>query len=104
MYPQQWMSYSMEERRIIADKLQLPRSSGMHIVNNTVVSDGYSIKDLSHITVEKLQEVTGSKKTDMLELVRDLLNPIAKEPDYSEEDFSEEAAIEALKRDKKRKK
>lgn len=89
LYPQQWMTYSMEERRILAEKLNIPRSGGMHVFNNKIISDGYTAEDLFHVTIEKLQEVTGSESNDILQLIQELLYPPIKPSHFESEDIGD---------------
>ena len=72
MYPIQWLELAQEDRQRIADSLGIKRSGVSQVVaghaGGKIVSDGFTPEDLKVITVEKLQELTGSKKKDIMEL------------------------------------
>ena len=82
LYPQQWMAYSHEERLILHEKLGLKKSEGTFVENNKLISDGHTIQDLMGVTVEKLQELTGSKSGDMVVLIQQLLYPVNVEEEH----------------------
>jgi hypothetical protein len=74
--PKIWLGLSQTTRRAIAEKLILPHSGGVEVVDNRVVSDGYTPNDLALITVEKLQTLLNSKETDFYALFNKLVEQI----------------------------
>lgn len=59
-----WLSLSRETREKLAVLFSLNKSGGVQVSNGptgaVVLSDGYTYQDLSVITTERMQEVTGS--------------------------------------------
>lgn len=51
----EWLKLGPETRQRLVREFEIPRSQGSMIEGNTVVSDGYTHKDLESITVEKMQ-------------------------------------------------
>lgn len=51
----QWISLPLEIRAKLVEIFNIPRSASTEVENNTVVTDGYTHKDLAVITVEKMQ-------------------------------------------------
>lgn len=59
-----WLGLSHETRKKIAILLEIPRSGHTEVVDNRVVSDGYTPIDLAVVTLEKLQIFMQNKKED----------------------------------------
>lgn len=57
--PQLWMLVSPAERLVIAASFTLPRSGITEIRDQDVVTDGYTIDDLQHLTAERMAEWVG---------------------------------------------
>lgn len=51
----QWISLPREVRLKLIEIFDIPRSSDTEVENNTVITDGYTHRDLATITVEKMQ-------------------------------------------------
>jgi len=64
-----WLGLSKETRLKLAELFDLSRSTFTHVEGNTVVSDGYSLRDLAGITKEKMQEYTGETHDDFYKLL-----------------------------------
>jgi hypothetical protein len=67
-----WLQIPSEARQKLAIVFGLGKSGFANVVNNVVVSDGYSDKDLTDITIDKLQNYIGSgftSKTGIVELL-----------------------------------
>lgn len=52
----EWLELPLPIRFKLIELFNIPRSSGTLVQDNTVISDGYTYKDLAHITVEKMQK------------------------------------------------
>lgn len=66
--PLVWLQLSPETRKKIVTKFNLYKSYGMDVQGGRVVSDGYTVNDLSKITTEGLKEVTGLDTNDFYAL------------------------------------
>lgn len=64
----QWLSLPNEVRAKLKVVFGIPRSEGARIEDNKVMSDGHNHRDLTAITVEKMQDYTGSKQVDFFKL------------------------------------
>ncbi len=64
----EWLKLSIPVRQRLVAVFEVPRSQGTMVEGNTVVSDGYTHKDLEAITVEKMQVFLDSKETDFIKL------------------------------------
>jgi hypothetical protein len=69
MYPHEWLDLPMFVRQIVAKDFKMLRSSYTHVVDNKLVSDGYTVEDLSKISIEELQKRTGSTSDDFMKLL-----------------------------------
>lgn len=109
-----WLSLSQETRAKIAALFEIEKSGSVYVVNGAngpkVQSDGYTYEDLSVITVERMQEITGSKSTDFYHLFRNVV-AIVQEEELLEEIFETtpeimeeigEVAVEIVKEAKKK--
>lgn len=74
----QWLALSQFQRQQLIANFGIPRSEGSNVVDNTVVSDGHTHEDLAHITIEKMQEFTGSKSDDFFTLFDETLDTLKK--------------------------
>lgn len=77
----QWVSIKIENRIKIAEMFGLVKDQGSIVEDGHVVSDGYSHAELSKITVDGLQEATGSKNKDIVELLQLLITQLEVEED-----------------------
>lgn len=73
----QWLGLSMPLRMKLKEVFVIPRSSGTHVQDNTIISDGHTHGDLAHITVEKMQTYLHSEETDFFELLNASINKAA---------------------------
>jgi len=64
----QWLNLPTEIRVKLATIFNLSRSTGSHVMNNTVQCDGHTDGDLLGISVEKMQQLLGSSETDFYKL------------------------------------
>lgn len=64
----QWLSLPTDVRSKLKVVFGIPRSEGARIEDNKVMSDGHNHRDLTAITVEKMQDYTGSKQQDFFKL------------------------------------
>ena len=69
IYPSQWLQLPVEARIKIALHFGLGKSGATEVVDNRVVSDGYTALDLQDLTLEKMQEYLNSKEKDILKLL-----------------------------------
>jgi hypothetical protein len=56
---QLWMLLPLEERRILADDFNMPRTGATEVRDSEVISDGHSAQDLAHLTRERMAEYVG---------------------------------------------
>lgn len=68
IFPAHWVPLSHDLREYLAAKFGVGRSVATEIVDNRIISDGRSPNDLKNITLEKMQEYTGSKIDDFMQL------------------------------------
>lgn len=119
----QWLSLPITVRLRLKALFNVPRSSGTEVLNQTVMSDGHTHKDLAHITVEKMQAFLGVKTTDFFDLLNEVVSKVSLELSQTTEQkmaaarkekeelerqknasikaLAEEAALIAAERDKK---
>jgi len=81
-----WLSLPRETRHKLEQLFSIPRTGEVIVrsgsvssagnIQGEVTSDGHSAKDLYAITVEKMQEYTGSKHTDFYALFSEVLEKI----------------------------
>lgn len=61
-----WLDQPQEVRKKLAEKLKINKSGGVILSGGRLECDGHTSKDLyESVTVEKMQEYTGSKETDV---------------------------------------
>ena len=63
-----WLKLPVKVRYQLASDLKLVRTMPTHVIDNVVVSDGFSPQVLAGITVQQLQEYTGSQEADFYKL------------------------------------
>ena len=63
-----WVSLPTEVRYKIRTLFNIPRSSNTVVDDGVVLTDGTTHADLSHLTVEKMQEYLGESSTDFHKL------------------------------------
>ena len=63
-----WLKLPVKIRYQLAQDLKLMRTMPTHVVDNVVVSDGYSPQTLAGISVTQLQEYVGSTEADFYKL------------------------------------
>lgn len=75
--PQVWLSLPKETRAKIADLFGMKKSGGVEVFNGPngpeVRSDGYSYSDLAAITVERMQQITGSTSDNFYALFKKIV-------------------------------
>lgn len=62
VFPAHWLPLSTELRAYLAKVFDIKKTSFSEIVNNNVISDGFTPKDLSGITIEKMQVYVNDPK------------------------------------------
>lgn len=77
----QWLSLPLDVRLKLVEIFQIPRSEGAHVQiggpeSTFATSDGRSIKDISLITVEKMQSYLHSTESDFYKLLGILVGSI----------------------------
>jgi hypothetical protein len=78
-----WLQFPRETRLKLAETFSIPRSSINEVVDQTVISDGYTVTDLNAITIEKMQAFLGSKKMDFFELLNGCVDKLEGKGEYS---------------------
>ena len=63
LVPQQFMLLNKEMRDKLASVFKLKKSGITEILDQSVVRDGHTEEDLSNVTIDSMQEYTGSKET-----------------------------------------
>jgi len=71
-----WLGLPIEVRRQLVATFSIQRSEGSHIQDNVVISDGYNHRDLSVVTVERMQEYLHSKESDFFKLFQEVLDEL----------------------------
>lgn len=78
-----WLALSPETRAKIAELYNIKKSGNVYVVNgpsgSEVQSDGYTYNDLSVITVESMQEITGSKSDNFYHLFKNIVAIVEEE-------------------------
>lgn len=69
----QWLSLPIEVRNKLVLLFAIPRSGFTEVQDSTVVSDGYTHEDLTHITVEKMQVLLDSDEKDFFALFEEII-------------------------------
>lgn len=75
----QWLTLPHPIRLELVKLFNLSRSAGTQVIDNRVISDGYTFEDLQAINVETMQAVLNSQETDfyvLLNAVADLANDL----------------------------
>lgn len=70
IHPHLWMLVPTEERHILAEAFQLPRTGTTEVRDHEVISDGYSAADLSNLSRERMAEYVGEKPDTDLSIPR----------------------------------
>lgn len=63
--PHLWMMVPKEERDILIQQFGLVRTGITEVIDQQLITDGYSDKDLAGITLEKMTEFIGSEESFM---------------------------------------
>lgn len=71
-----WLGLKSETRADIARIFNIPKSSGVEVSGNQVISDGYTDKDLAMVRVEELQKFLQSEETDFYVLFKNVVTHI----------------------------
>ena len=75
-----WLSLPLHVRAKIAQRFNIKKSGPTHVVNNSIQSDGYAIKDVEDgLSVVKIQEFLNTKE-DSLVTLWDLLVKCMEDP------------------------
>lgn len=96
----QWRSIPLHVRHLIAAQFGIAKSGPTHVVDNRVESDGYKVEEIeANLTLESLQEYTGSESANMFFLWEAMLDKIqgierVAEPVIEETPAQEAAVIE----------
>lgn len=83
LYPIEWLALSDTVRNALAKEFGLTRSSPVHVIDNVVETDGYTVNDLKGISIEKMQAFTGSSSEKFYELITLSITKLT--PDVTEE-------------------
>lgn len=63
IFPQMWIKLDKEVREHLIKIFSISRTGITEIVDQTIVSDGYTVDDLKAISLEKMNEYIGSEET-----------------------------------------
>ena len=73
IYTQYWVTLKHETRLRLAKLFGMIPAQSAEVVDNVVVRDAYPQDQLDLITVDTMQKMMKSKKTDIFELLKDLI-------------------------------
>ena len=73
IYVSQWLQVPTETRNKLIELFNLRKSGVTSVVNNVVISDGFTDLDLSDLTIDKLQKYLGSKDKDIISLLENAI-------------------------------
>jgi hypothetical protein len=79
LLPQEWLCLSPRERMRMIEIFSIPKSEGVVMQDNTILSDGHTVKDLRAISIETMQKYLGSQETEFYRLLEAVKNKIAEE-------------------------
>ncbi len=95
-----WVALPFETRQKLVKQFGVPKSGGSEVQNlstgNRIVSDGHTHQDLKAITVEKLQEFTGSLSTDFYDLFSQAISKLTETSGPTTEQIREQKVSEKL--------
>jgi hypothetical protein len=69
MFSGYWVVLPQEVRNRMKMYFNVQKSSGSHVENGRLVSDGHTDEDLKAVSVEKMQTLLNSKEDDQVKLV-----------------------------------
>jgi regulator of replication initiation timing len=70
---QYWLSLPKEIRQRLVVSLDIPRTGSTEVFGQTIITDGYTDKDLSTVTLDKLQEFMMDKSDNFDKLLETLI-------------------------------
>lgn len=80
IYPHEWIQLSQETRAKLADTFGIKKSGGVMVVDNKIISDGYSPTDLAELSTKVLQEFTNKPQEEdyvkLLNMAIDKINGV----------------------------
>ena len=79
LLPQEWLCLSPRERMRMIEIFSIPKSEGCVMQDNTLLSDGHTVKDLRAISIETMQKYLGSQETEFYKLLEGIKTKIAQE-------------------------
>lgn len=98
-----WLGLAYETREKLAQELGIRKSAGAEVFGEKVICDGRSQEDLARVTVEQLQNFTGSTMDDFYKLFdlavakverrEEKIQEVVGEKEESEEGESERADL-----------
>lgn len=68
LYTQEWINLPQEIRNSLATIFGLSKDCGTEVVDNRIVSDGFSNESLKGITIEKMQHMLKTEEEDFMKL------------------------------------
>jgi hypothetical protein len=78
----QWLRFSNEQRLLMRQTFNIPKSGGVEMMGNQMISDGSNEKDLKVVNIASMQEFTESNEKDfdkLLELTIEKIDVMIKE-------------------------
>lgn len=79
-----WLNLPLATRHKIADAFGIIKKGSTHVVDNTIQSDGFLIKEVEEaLNVDALQKYLGSEETDM-KILFDMLAKKVEQPEQPE--------------------
>lgn len=71
-----WLHLKQETRAELRKIFNIPRTGGVEVVDNHIVSDGTLPRDLQVVTLKALQDVLDSDSTNFFELLNEMVDTI----------------------------
>lgn len=84
LYVPEWIGLKQETRIKLEEIFNIGKSVGTEVVNNTIVCDGHSNRDLEVMNVSTMQEYINSSEEDFMKLFTKVLNKVEGEKEEVE--------------------
>lgn len=72
--PYEWLQMPRELRILFRETFNIPRSGGTIVTGNKIESDGYTVEDLSRVSLKTLQDYLGTENDHWDQLLQLIIN------------------------------
>lgn len=72
--PYEWLQMPRELRILFRETFNIPRSGGTIVTGNKIESDGYTVEDLSRVSLKTLQDYLGTENDHWDQLLQLTIN------------------------------